>query len=159
MRIPSFNELAFGVVGATLLVLLGIGGPQQVAPPPLVETSPPPGPSQVSAGGMTLTSTSVDFPDDSTPFPDGPHAAVFIANCASCHSASMAFSQPPLSAAQWIDEVAKMRDVYKAPIAAADVPAIVAYLSAMSAKLTLGTPTRNIQKIEPAAGQASGGTG
>ena len=159
MKIPSITTFAFAGVGATLLMLIGIGGPRQVAPPPLVETSPPAGPSQVMAGGLTLTSTSIDLPDDSTPYPDGPHADVINANCASCHSASMALNQPPLSAAQWTEEVGKMRNVYKAPVAETDVPAIVAYLSAMSAKLTPGAPTGKAQVPDPASGEASGGTG
>ena len=35
----------------------------------------------------------------------------------------------PWTAEQWRAEVAKMREVYKAPVADADVPSIVAYLA------------------------------
>jgi hypothetical protein len=37
-------------------------------------------------------------------------------------------TQPALTAAQWRDEVEKMRHAYKAPIDAADVDTIVDYL-------------------------------
>ena len=40
----------------------------------------------------------------------------------------MVLTQPPLTKASWEDEVNKMRNIYKAPIAAEDVPAIVTYL-------------------------------
>jgi hypothetical protein len=41
----------------------------------------------------------------------------------------MVLMQPALPAAAWQTEVNKMIKVYKAPIAAADVPAILAYLT------------------------------
>jgi hypothetical protein len=40
----------------------------------------------------------------------------------------MVLTQPRLSRAVWQGEVDKMRNTYKAPIEAADVPAIVDYL-------------------------------
>jgi len=45
------------------------------------------------------------------------------------HSAGMVLTQPHLSSADWQAEVEKMRNAYKAPIADADVPAIVDYLA------------------------------
>jgi hypothetical protein len=41
----------------------------------------------------------------------------------------MVLTQPPLSRQTWEAEVAKMRNVYKAPIAKEDVTPIVDYLS------------------------------
>jgi hypothetical protein len=41
----------------------------------------------------------------------------------------MVLTQPHLSRADWQAEVEKMRNAYKAPIADADVPAIVDYLA------------------------------
>lgn len=92
-----------------------------------------PRPGSVTAGGFTLASTAVDLPVDEALFPAGPHADVVNASCTSCHSASMVLTQPPLSAEQWTAEVAKMRDVYRAPVAEADVPTIIAYLAGVSA--------------------------
>ena len=81
------------------------------------------------------------------------------ANCASCHSASMVLNQPALTEAQWTEEVGKMRNVYKAPVAESDVPAIIAYLTATSAKL--GGPPAAKAAARPAASapDTSGGTG
>lgn len=64
-------------------------------------------------------------------FPGGAAADPVNANCIACHSAGMVLTQPKLSAAVWQEEVNKMRLTYKAPIAEADVPAIVAYLASL----------------------------
>jgi hypothetical protein len=134
VRTPSFGTLSFGIVGLAALVLVAIGPPgsRSVKTDPVAATPPP---ASVSAGGFTLTSSSVDLPIDDGVYPDGPHADVINANCTSCHSASMALTQPRLSAEQWTTIVNKMRETYKAPVVEADVPAIVAYLTAMSGKL------------------------
>lgn len=134
MRTPSFGTLSFGLVGLAALVLVAIGPPgsRSVKTDPVAATPPPP---SVSAGGFTLTSTSVDLPIDDGVYPDGPHADVINTNCTSCHSASMALTQPRLSTEQWAAIVKKMRETYKAPVLETDVPAIVAYLTAMSGKL------------------------
>jgi hypothetical protein len=42
----------------------------------------------------------------------------------------MVLNQPPLPQATWEAEVHKMINIYKAPVAPEDVPAIVAYLVA-----------------------------
>lgn len=129
MKPPSIGILAIGMVGLAAAVLVAIGPPSShVAPPP----APPAMPS-VSAGGFSLTSVSAELPVDEARYPDGPHADIVNANCASCHSPAMVLSQPALSAEQWQAEVTKMREAYKAPVAAADVPAIVTYLAALSA--------------------------
>lgn len=113
-------------LAAIAAAVLTIGSPDRAGPPPR--------PGSVTAGGFTLVSTSVELPTDEAVFPAGPHADVVNASCTSCHSASMVLTQPPLSAEQWTAEVAKMRDVYRAPVAEADVPAIVAYLAGVSAR-------------------------
>ena len=102
------------------------------APPAATQAAAPP--SQVAAGGVTLTSVSVELPDDQ-PYPKGPGADVMNANCTACHSANMALNQPRLSAADWKGEVEKMRGTYKATVADKDVPAIVQYLTDMSSRL------------------------
>jgi len=84
-------------------------------------------PSSVAVAGVTLRSVSVDFPDPSNTFPGAADAV--NNNCLACHSAGMVLTQPHLSRADWQAEVEKMRNAYKAPIADADVPAIVDYLA------------------------------
>lgn len=86
-------------------------------------------------------------------------ADVVNGNCASCHSASMALNQPALTKAQWTEEVGKISNVYKAPVAENDVPAIIACLTATSAKL--GGPPAGKAAARPAvrAPATSGGTG
>ena len=158
MKTPSIGTLSFGFVGATVVLLLAIGAPNsRIAPPPAAPPAPPP--PSVSARGFSLASTSVDLPTDEGQYPAGPHADVINANCTSCHSASMALNQPPLSSDQWTAEVTKMREVYKAPVAQADVPAIVAYLTAMSAKQP-GAAKGKAQDPDPKASpDVSGGSG
>jgi hypothetical protein len=46
----------------------------------------------------------------------------------------MVLSQPALPETAWEVEVAKMRNVYKAPVSAKDVPAIVDYLVSIKGK-------------------------
>lgn len=152
MKAPSIGTLSFGFVGLTALVLVAIGPPNSRVAPPLAPPAAPPPPS-VTAGGFTLASTSVDLPIDDAQYPDGPHADVINANCTSCHSASMALTQPKLSAAQWKETVAHMRDGYKAPIAERDVAAILSYLMAMPSQK--GAPTES----EGDAADVSGVTG
>ena len=83
-------------------------------------------PSSIAVAGVTLRSVSVDFPDPGNTFPGAADAV--NNNCLACHSAGMVLTQPHLSRASQA-EVEKMRNAYKAPIADADVPAIVDYLA------------------------------
>jgi cytochrome c5 len=54
---------------------------------------------------------------------------VVVANCLTCHSADYITTQPRGKGAQfWRDEVAKMVNVYKAPIAPADADAVAGVL-------------------------------
>lgn len=76
-------------------------------------------------------SVSVTLPESDRVFPDGPGHEAITNNCLSCHSAGMILNQPKLSQQVWTEEVTKMRNVYKAPVAEGDVPAIVAYLAAL----------------------------
>jgi mono/diheme cytochrome c family protein len=90
-------------------------------------------PATVTGAGITLQSVSVDLPDVDRAFPDGQGVDVVNANCSGCHSPNMVLMQPVLSSATWQEEVNKMRKLYKAPVAAEDVPAIVAYLTSIQA--------------------------
>ena len=154
------TALAFGAVAFTAVVLAAIGAPHN-RPAPVASTTQdaPPPPTTVSGRGVTLASTSVELPDDGGTYPDGPHADVINGNCTSCHSASMALVQPPLSADQWKAEVTKMREVYKAPVAEENVPAILAYLINMPTQKT-GPKTGKAQDPDPkVAPDVSGGSG
>jgi hypothetical protein len=79
---------------------------------------------------ITFKSVSIDLPTGDRMFPGGKEAEAINNNCLACHSAGMVLNQPSLSKATWDAEVHKMISVYRAPVAAEDVPAIVAYLAA-----------------------------
>ena len=85
--------------------------------------------------GFKLTTTTVVLPDASAEaYPPGPGARAMDANCRACHSPSMVLVQPPLTHEDWVKEIAKMRGAYKAPVNEAELPAILGYLDALSAK-------------------------
>ncbi len=83
------------------------------------------------AGAQRLKNMEIEFPPDSVSLPAGPNLSVVNRNCMACHSAEMILSQPVLTRAVWATEVTKMRNVYKAPIADADVGPILDYLAAL----------------------------
>jgi hypothetical protein len=78
---------------------------------------------------VTLHSVSIDLPDIDRIFPGGGRTDAINNNCLACHSAGMVLTQPSLSRAAWQAEVEKMRDIYMAPVAPEDVPAILDYLA------------------------------
>ncbi len=82
----------------------------------------------MTASGVTLRSVEVTLPTGDRMFPGGAPAEAINDNCLACHSAGMILNQPAMTRAAWRAEVEKMRATYKAPVAAADVPAIVDYL-------------------------------
>lgn len=129
MRAPSLAAIVVVLIAGSLFVLVAIGGGSRSAPPPA--TAKAAGGATVAANGFALTSTAVDLPDDAATYPPGPHADLVNQRCLSCHSASMGLTQPRLTAEQWTATVEKMRDTYHAPIAPADLPAIVSYFTAL----------------------------
>ena len=84
-----------------------------------------------TAQALTLKSVDVTLPDSDRELPDGAGLAAVQGNCISCHTPGMILTQPALPKAAWEDEVAKMRNVYKAPVSEKDVPDIVTYLTAV----------------------------
>jgi mono/diheme cytochrome c family protein len=78
---------------------------------------------------IVLNSVHVNLPTSGEMFPNGPNADVVNGNCVACHSIDMVLNQPDMPKAGWEAEVNKMRNVYKAPVAAEDVGAIVDYLT------------------------------
>ena len=168
----SANAIAGGAVAAVGVILLVIATPPgwagqsaPAAPPTSVPSAPAaeappivPGPS-VAAGGVTLRSVSVNFPESERTFPGGAEADAINNNCLICHSAGMVLTQPGLSRANWQAEVDKMRNFYKAPIPAKDVPAIVDYLAKLSdvmAQTTTRRPDATHGAVIVAQGTATG---
>lgn len=115
---------AIAAVGMSLLAQTGPSGQTAPAEAPRAASFP----SIVKGGGVTLRSVSVNFPDSNIIFRGGSEAYVVNDNCLLCHSAGMVFNQAKLSQSTWHDEVEKMRNDFKAPIAEKDVPKIVDYL-------------------------------
>lgn len=73
------------------------------------------------------------LPEETAELASGPHLETVQGNCGACHSAEYISTQPrDLSnpRAFWTAEVTKMQKAYGAPVADADVPAIVDYLVA-----------------------------
>lgn len=156
MKASPLGGTAAAILGITVLGLIAIGPPGSRKPAAVAEQSAPPPLSTVSGGGITLVSSAIDLPVDEPMFPDGPHVEVVNSTCTSCHSASMAMTQPVLSAAQWEGIVTKMRDVYRAPVADGDVDLIVAYLAAMPSQRPPGSGESDRRD---GAEDASGSTG
>lgn len=128
----SADAIASGAFAAVGLILLVMAVPAKCTgqPGPAAEASPvAPALSIATVGGVTLHSASVNFPASDRTFPGGAEADAINKNCLTCHSAGMVLTQPSLSRSDWQDEVDKMRNFYKAPILAKDVPAIVDYLA------------------------------
>ena len=80
---------------------------------------------------MTLHSVDVQLPAGGRTYPGGEAALAININCMTCHTAGMVLTQPTLTPTAWREEIDKMRNAYKAQIADADVPAILAYLTAL----------------------------
>lgn len=158
MKTPSIGTLSFGLVGLFAIFLLAVGTPNiRTAPSPA--TPPTATPPSVSARGFSLASTSANLPTDDGQFPAGLHASIVNTNCTSCHSASMALTQPTLSADQWRATITKMREIYHAPVREEDTDRIVAYLMAMPGQKAVPA-TGRAQDPDPKAGtDISGGAG
>jgi cytochrome c553 len=127
----SADAIARGGVTAVGLILLAIATPARwVTQPALAAEAPAVAPalSVIAGGGVTLPSVSTKFPRSDNTFPGGAKADAINNDCLICHSAGMVLDQASLSRAQWQAEVEKMRNDFKAPFAAGDVPAIVDYL-------------------------------
>jgi len=136
----SIGTIAYGAVVIAGVTLFTIGAPDQherrtapAAPAAAAETGKAaPAPSVATGGGTTLHSVSFDIPNGERTFPGGAAADAINNNCLACHSAGMVLTQPAVSRSVWQGEVDKMRNFYKAPVAAADVPAIVDYLAKLA---------------------------
>jgi len=103
--------------------------PTPAQPAPAAEAPPvAPASTTIAGGGTTLRSVHINLPRSDSTFPGGAEADAINNNCLICHSAGMVLDQASLSRAAWQGEVEKMRNDFKAPFAAGDVPAMVDYL-------------------------------
>ena len=127
----SADAVASGTIAAVGILLAIATQAGWVGQSAIVAEAPPvaPASSVVAGGGVTLHSVSVKLPRSDGTFPGGAGADAINNDCLICHSAGMVLDQAKLSRAQWQDEVNKMRDFFKAPFPAEDVPAIVDYLA------------------------------
>lgn len=64
----------------------------------------------------------------------GSDGELLNANCLACHSPEMIAYQPAMTREQWAATVKKMREVYKAPIAAGDDERLVTALLALQTR-------------------------
>jgi cytochrome c553 len=128
----SAKAIARGAIAAVGLIILAIATQARWAGQPALAAEALPGapaPSIVTGGGVTLHSVNLSFPNSDSTFPGGRGADAVNNDCLICHSAGMVLDQANLSRAVWQAEVEKMRDAFKAPFAAEDIPAIVDYLT------------------------------
>ncbi len=137
MPLP-LSAIAYGSVVVAGVVLFSVGTPGRhsgrtpapAAAAALAKTgTAASSPSSVAAGGITLHSMSLEFRASDRTFPGGAVADAINNNCLSCHSAGMVLTQPAMSRAAWQAKVDSMLHNYKAPVAEAEVPAIVDYLA------------------------------
>ncbi len=120
--------LAFAGVALAGVLLATLSG----RPPEAPEPRPAASAATVQGGGFALASAEIALPDDAELLPDGPNAELVAARCGACHSPGMLITQPALKPEQWAATVKKMREVYRAPVADGEVPAILAYLDELS---------------------------
>jgi mono/diheme cytochrome c family protein len=82
---------------------------------------------------VAASAAPVDYklPQETATLKPGPNLAVAQSNCTACHSVDYIKTQPIMKSKKdfWQAEVIKMIKVYGAPIADADVPKLVEYLS------------------------------
>lgn len=82
---------------------------------------------------VNFADAEITLPDDPLDLPALPGRDAVIANCTACHSPSTMLQQPRISREKWQGVVAKMVEVYKAPIDEAAIPQIVDYMVAVQA--------------------------
>jgi hypothetical protein len=85
-----------------------------------------------AASSANLKSLTVELPANDDVFPDRPGAEALDRNCLACHSVETVMNQAALPKVVWEAEIEKMRTVYKAPIEADDIDAIVTYLTGIN---------------------------
>jgi hypothetical protein len=112
------------------------------------------GPRALQAQGtspapLEWTKLSVDLPVSDVIFPAGDGAQTANAYCLMCHSAGMVLRQPPLTEAEWLAEVRKMRTLWGAPIPADQDQPLAQYLARVNG------PGQATSPAAPQGGSAS----
>jgi hypothetical protein len=105
------------------LIVLGIVAALGASALAAGKAAPPKGTATISLPG-----------DAGMAFKPGPGAGAAQGACLSCHSSAYVSTQPTLTRAQWTAEVAKMKNVYGAPIPDDQVPVLVEYLTTQYGK-------------------------
>ena len=85
----------------------------------------------LSAGAITAAGLTIQLPPETADFTPGPGVQLAEQNCKTCHSADYIKTQPsgkPFTF--WKVEVEKMKKLYGANIADADIEPIAKYLTA-----------------------------
>lgn len=134
MKPPSVKFVTSGIFALFLVMLVAIGAPNGRQTTQISGMGDPAPPTSASGPGITLYSSRIDLPLETTVFADGPNATVINTDCTGCHSPEMVSTQPRLTQEQWRATIDKMRQVYKAPVAERDIPEILKYLQAMPAQ-------------------------
>ncbi|TAM91589.1 cytochrome c [bacterium] len=88
----------------------------------------------VAAPPNPNVTVSVTLPAERQLFKDGAGADLARAKCQICHSSDYVFTQPPMTRAQWLAEVTKMKNVYGAPLEESQLEPIAAYLVTQNGK-------------------------
>ena len=108
---------------AGALAFLGMGA--LGAPALHAQTAAPAAPVQ-------WTAVDIELPVGDALFPQGEGAQTANGYCLMCHSTDMVLAQPPLTQAQWLGEIEKMRKFFGAPIPADQDAALARYLTGIS---------------------------
>jgi mono/diheme cytochrome c family protein len=93
--------------------------------------------SVLLATGAQAAPRPYALPEETAELAPGPNLETVQGNCGACHSSEYISTQPRTFTnprAFWTAEVTKMQHAYGAPVADADVPAIVDYLVATYGK-------------------------
>lgn len=119
------------VIAVTIVLLVLAGGISYWSVQPGIRTETGsidvPGKEQTASGPLF----QVQLPHVDPTIPPGPHRAVFVASCTTCHSPRLIFTQPHLNETQWTASVKKMIATYGAPIPPEEEKAIVTYLTSL----------------------------
>ena len=91
--------------------------------------------AQSVAAPVRWAKVSVDLPTSDSVFPPG-DGAQFAGYCEMCHSSGMVLRQPPLTKAQWLAEIQKMRAFFGSPMPADKDAALAAYLARINGPKT-----------------------
>ena len=126
----QFTAVAYAAAIAAGVVVFAIMPPSwqggALAAAAAAQSTPPP--TTVSVGGVTLRSVNVDIPNRDRQF-QGPGADVVNNNCLDLSFRRHGSGAASPIARRLAGRGEKMRNTYKGPIDAQDVPAIVDYLA------------------------------